>query len=218
MAKFLQNTLIAGMLSLSAISAAQATVILGNFSGNTTTLGTTLTATSNTKAVGLTTGSADLRFDSLQAYMANASGASHTFTGGIYSNNAGNPGSLLAAFAPISMANGTPSTLLTFTANYTLSANTSYWFRLSSDIGNVVGMYWNDYSPLSALTAVSGITSLGYRFSNNAGSSWSSSGIFNAVQINATEVTVTAPVPEPETLLLFIPAVFGLLATKRRKA
>lgn len=211
MANLLQKTLIAAVMSLSAVPAAQATVILGNFSGNNLVLGNGISMP-NAKAVGLTTGSTDLQFDSMQAYLTYNGGVPQNLIGGIYANNAGSPGSLLAAFAPLTIAPKTVS-LFTFTANYTLSANTSYWFSLTS-----TSAVWNAYSPASLLTVASGITSLGYKVSGNNGVSWSNNGTSNAVQINATEITSNANVPEPETMWLLMPAVAGLWMANRRKA
>jgi len=146
-----------------------------------------------TKGVGLTIGATSLFFTFMQAIVSNPDAMAHMLTGGIYSNVSGNPGVLLAAFNPVSVASGTvhSAVSLTATTQFTLMANTSYFFVLHGS-GITNSLSWSADTGNTQPTA-NGVTLVGYRFSSNGGSTWASSAIPNQMSINA------APIPEPST-------------------
>lgn len=188
----------------------QAQVLLSNLpgtgSGTGTNLGLGTDGADRTKGVGLTMGAQSLDFHSMVALISNTSPAS-TLSGGIYSDAAGNPGVLLAAFDPVPIPANMPVGEVTITtaAAFTLQANTSYWFVLDGPTFTN-SLLWQSLTPNTAPTPGPGITFLGYRFSSNGGGTWGNSTIFNGMTINA--------VPEPATMTML--ALAGLLVLRRR--
>lgn len=178
----------------------------GTSSGTGTNLGIGTDLADRTKAVGLTMGAESLDFVSMVALMSNP-GATVNLSGGIYSSAGGNPGALLAAFTPVSVAGGTTAQEFTLTVagGFSLQAGESYWFVLDGP-AFTNSLLWNSLSPNATPTA-DGVTFDGYRFSSNGGASWGSSSIFNGMTINA--------IPAPGVAGLF--GLAGLAAARRRR-
>ena len=184
-------------------AAAPADVILSNLPGTSSgSTGGTVFGTDREKAVGITMGADSLDFVSMVILGSAVNGGD--LVGGIYSSSAGNPGSLLASFDTVAVAAGTTDQLisLTISGGFTLDAGTSYWFRL----GSAGDVRWNSLTPNTAPTAT-GVTYDGYRFTTTGGASWSISGVFNGVEINA--------IPTPGALALL--GLGGLAASRRRR-
>ena len=92
-----------------ALDAQSSFVALGNLPGSGNYTGSSRSLTPTTwEAIGLQTSSDTVAFTSLNGYFESTVG-SHTLTGGIYSNNGGHPGSLLAAFSPVTVNSSTPT-------------------------------------------------------------------------------------------------------------
>lgn len=110
------------------------------------------------------------------------------------------PGSTILGTLTNPSANDGSAAQFTFTPNssFTLQANTAYWLYVDhTAVSNGNFFRWLALNPN---TPPSGLANFGdYAFSNNGGSSFVSSGIFNGFQINAT--AVAQPVPEPVTIL-----------------
>jgi hypothetical protein len=189
-----------------------ADVILSNLpgtpSGTGTNLGLGIDAVDRTKGVGLTMGGTAMDFQSVVALISNTTPAS-TLSGGIFSDVAGNPGALLAAFTPVPVPANTPPSNFTLTVpgTFTLAAGTSYWFVLDGPV-TTNSLLWQSLAPNTAPTAAAGITFTGYRFSSNGGATWANSTIFNGVTVNAV-------IPEPG--MLGAAGCAGLLLLRRRK-
>ncbi|MFN7375193.1 MAG: choice-of-anchor R domain-containing protein, partial [bacterium] len=115
-----------------------------------------------TKAVGITTGASELRFDAMRVLVTSSPAQ---LSGGIYSDVGGNPGVLLASFATLTLGQVLEPTLvvLTTTADFTLAAATTYWFRLTSPTGNS-DLNWNRLDPNVAPSSDGGVGFAGYRF------------------------------------------------------
>lgn len=160
-----------------------------------------------TKAVGITTGASELRFDAMRVLVTSSPAQ---LSGGIYSDVGGNPGVLLASFATLTLGQVLEPTLvvLTTTADFTLAAATTYWFRLTSPTGNS-DLNWNRLDPNVAPSSGGGVGFAGYRFSTDGGASWSVSTTPNVVAIEATVI----PAPGAAVLL----GLGGLLAARRRR-
>jgi len=135
-----------GTLALfTTVSALQAqTTVLTNLPGSPPYTGNRAEvdslATSN--VVGLTTSGNAVDFSSFTGYFENLTSVNVTLGGGIYSNNSGSPGSSLVSFTSqtVLASDTTPTSFsLTTTSPYLLAANTSYWFLLSAQSGN---LYW----------------------------------------------------------------------------
>lgn len=187
-----------------------AQVILSNLPATNSTTGTNLgigtDGADRTKGVGLTTGAVPLMFDTITAPVSNA-GSDALLSGGIFSDVAGNPGILLAAFDPLNIPSGTVgmNASLSIGGGFTLLPSTTYWFVLDGpSVSN--SLLWHSLSPNVAPTA-NGVAFVGYRFSSNGGSTWGNSTTFNGVSI--------AVIPAPAA---FAPlAGAGLLAFRRRR-
>jgi hypothetical protein len=199
---------------------AAASIILSNLPGveaNGSSLGSYPGFSSDaTKAVGITTGASDLSFVSMQVMIYNVN-ASAQLGGGIYADASGRPqvGAPLAAFTTRSLSPIIPASLVTLTipGGFTMLAGTTYWFRLTSG-ENLFEMQWQRLEPNTAPTAPTpgdpdAVTLAGYRFSEDGGATWSNSGVFNGVSIEADVI----PAPGPSALL----GLGGLLAARRRR-
>lgn len=160
-----------------------------------------------TKAVGITTGASELRFDAMRVLVTSSAAQ---LSGGIYSDVGGNPGVLLASFAALTLGRVLEPTLvvLTTTADFTLAAATTYWFRLTSPTGNS-DLNWNRLDPNVEPSSDGGVGFAGYRFSTDGGALWSVSTTPNVVAIEATVI----PAPGAAVLL----GLGGLLAARRRR-
>ncbi len=199
-----------GGLMFAATAAAQTSILSnlpGTGSGTGTNLGLGTDGADRTKAVGLTMGVDNWDFHSLVAMMNNPDTAPRNLSGGIYSSVGGNPGALLAPFDPVAVPAGADSLLVSITtaAPFTLTAGTNYWFVLDGPtVTN--SLLWESLTPNAAPTGSEGVSFVGYRFSSNGGGSWSSSTIYNGVEIFA--------VPAPASVALF--GVAGLALRRRR--
>jgi hypothetical protein len=206
--------ILAVLTLLGAASTANASlVVLTNLAAGGSTTGMLL-STTNWGAVGLTTDTTGVQFESMKAYLSNNAGSDLDVEGGIYSDSFGSPGTLLSAFVPQTVLNGTPSTIFTLlTASpFSMSASTDYWFVLHDAPG---GLLWNTDGVGGGTTpdATAGYSLLGYQESANAGSAWGAS-VFNA----AVEITVSdAAVPEPRTLATLAGGLLGLAYDRRAR-
>jgi hypothetical protein len=174
----------------------------GNYTGGSITLGTT-----SWEAVGLKMGTTSADFTSFTGYF--DSFQNHTLQGGIFSDNAGQPGSSLISFTPQSVnsvVSPTAYTLTTATA-YTLQANTSYWFVLWDPPSY---LDWDRDTSNTAPSAASGFTFNGYMRSVNSGSTWSADTTGNWT----VEVQV---VPEPSSAMLLLAGVCGMTLRSRAR-
>jgi hypothetical protein len=202
----------------------QAAVIVDNITGGPYNAGNNLgnglgiDASRNWVAFGLTVGSTALNFISLEAiFDNNAVAQSRTVTGGIYEdNNAGAPGTEIAAFNSEVLAPSANNSLLTFTTAQLLLPNTTYWFVLTgpSSLGMLPNWQKNvsNASPVGSAYA----SPAGYRSSGNNQSAWTSSSANNALRIQADpfgfEEFPLDGVPEPSTFIL---CASGLLLAGR---
>jgi hypothetical protein len=188
---WIAGTVVVGCLLLASSGQAQILSNLpGTGSGSGTNLGLGTDGADRTKGVGVTIGATAFDFDSMVALISNTTPAS-TLSGGIYSDSAGNPGTLLAAFAPVAIPENQTAAEISITtaAPYQLAAGTTYWFVLDGpDTTN--NLMWESLNPNTAPTAGAGVTYVGYRFSSTGGSSWGSSSTYNGMTINATLVPV----------------------------
>jgi hypothetical protein len=180
-----------GLLLSASIGGAQVLSNLpGTGSGTGTNLGLGTDGTDRTKGVGLTVGATALDFSDMVALISNTTPAS-TLSGGIYGDSGGNPGTLLAAFTPVAIPeNQTVAEIsITTAAPFQLAAGTTYWFVLDGP-ATTNSLLWQSLNPNVAPTASPDVTFVGYRFSANGGTTWSSSTTYNGVRINADVVPV----------------------------
>jgi len=193
--------------------AAAADPILSNLPGNvrtsvTTSLGLGVDGNHRSKAVGLTMGAQSLDFVSMVVHLGNGDDFANSVFGGIYGDDGGNPGALLAAFDSASVPAGAVAEQFTLTISdgFTLQAGVSYWFLLDGpDVLN--NLYWPDLIPATPPTAFGDVTYDGYRFSADNMNNWVNSSIFNTVQINA--------VPAPAGAAVFALAAFAVARRRR---
>ena len=125
------------------------------------------------------------------------------------------PGStVLATFTnPTPQGLGVFNYTFTPTGPLTFAAGTKYWLYVTSTSG---GFDWSGSIPGITPTGIA--TSSGYRFSNDGGSSFFSSTVFNSFQINATEITgPVASTPEPSAIAALSLFGLGLLGVKGRR-
>jgi hypothetical protein len=133
-------------------------------------------------------------------------GSVSPITGGLYTNSAGEPGTLLESWTfaqPISPISPPPLTTLTSAVHPLLSSGTQYWFVVSlPNTGQGEGLFEND-------TAVAGGVWTG--FAINTLTQSFASGPAVAIQVTST--------PEPTTMLLVLSGLclcgFSRLRTKR---
>ena len=190
----------------------RAGIILTNLPGTGTygSTGIDLLTSTSWGAVGFQTSSAAESFTSFRGFF--TSGTGGQIDGGIYSDNSGNPGSLLAAFTPVTVPASQPAISLTVnTASpFTLQATTNYWVVLHDPI---IPYGWDRDNSTNGTTpaASSGHTFNGYRTSINSGTAWSSS-----TGNWTTEITV-ATTPEPSTMVLACLAAAGLTVPLLRR-
>lgn len=191
-------------------------VIATNFTGGpytgATTLGDALNIGSSRdyKAFGLTIGTSPLNFVSMETiFDNNAILFSRIVSGGIYSDNAGNPGTQLVAFNDVTLPANANNVLVTTVANFTLLANTTYWFVLTGPVNIGLLPDWQRDTANTAPTGSSLASVVGYRLSQNNRTTWTTSTVNNQVQINADT-------PEPATLgLVTLTLLAGCLWRKR---
>jgi hypothetical protein len=192
------------------------TTVLSNMPNTETATGPLLTSY-QWVAVGLTTSSTGVQFDSLTGFFTNPASFPLTIDGGIYSDSAGQPGSSLVAFVSqtIGAYVNTPESFTLETASsYILSPSTSYWFVVG-DYGVGGGVAWDVDSATAggtAPTAAPGYTFLGYQVTSDSGDSWYSEPDNPSIQIEVDQVA-----PEPTTAALLTLGGALLLARARRR-
>lgn len=194
------------------------TTVLSNIPNTETASGVSLT-TFQWVAVGLTTSSTGVQFDSLTGYFSNTTELSPTLIGGIYSDSGGQPGSQLVAFVAQTIGSNvnTPTSFTLETASsYILSPSTNYWFVVGDPVeGGGGATDWDvDTATVggTAPTASGGYTFLGYQLTTTAGTSWSSEAYNPSIQIQVDQVA-----PEPATAALLTLGGALLLARARRR-
>ncbi len=100
---------------------------------------------------------------------------------------------------PTSSSNSRSNFTFTPTNTFTFLADTRYWLRLSTSIGEIL---WAASSPGITPTGIPGITFNGYQGSGNGGTSYVEDSVFNTFQINATAAGAATAVPEPTSTKL----------------
>lgn len=187
-----------------------------NLNAATNGSGTELNDT-QTKAYGFTTGaSSNFTFTSVTIALSKNTGTTNTISGGIYSNNAGQPSATqLVAFNTVSVTTSAVNyRTLTPLSTFTLTPGTTYWVRFFSTTAGT-GTQWDavpSTQPIASGESPTLVTPIGYRNSNNSGGSWGTSGLTNALNI-----TLNTTVPEPGTLaFLGLGMVGGVLAKCRK--
>jgi hypothetical protein len=177
------------------------------------------------KAVSFTTDSRTWSLDSIRlsllAYESNDNGAIFELRA---NDNSGDPGSLLLTFAnPPAPSSGEVNNF-NLTGSFTFNPNTTYWLVLSSSLGDAYN--WVKPQLTVAPTSSQGWTYNGYKFlgaseasGGGTGTVWTNSGIFNAFEVNATEIT---PIPFAFTPIpgLIVSGIIGGIkrSKKSRKA
>ncbi len=178
---------------------ASADVIIGNIEdadSSGTVFGPSGVSTTVYKAAGFTMGAQAFFLDSVEIDISSTNPPG-TFDGAIYSDAGGAPGALLISLSAPALG-GDGQYAFTPNAQFTLEANTRYWFYLSNN--QTAEFLWD--ASASAPTGAHA-TSLGYHF--NGGSS----SFMNKYQVNGTMV------PAPASALAL--GVLGLSATRRRR-
>lgn len=209
------------VLAIGLAGSASAGVIVDNFSGGPYQNGTAIGNNASNgsarayQAIGLDILGNNLQFTSMQTIFDNSdTQSSRVVSGGIYSDNGGNPFSLLAAFNLITIPAQAQDVTLTSTAAVQLAANTRYWFVLTGPVAaQGVLPNWQTNQANTAPTASAFASVAGYRSSTNNMSSWSASTVSNQVRINADVDFSVQVVPEPSTFVL---AGAALLLIARR--
>lgn len=203
--------------------AANAQVLLSNFTGTTAAAVGPLSAARVDKTFRLASGisvsgGTDFRFTSLQVSLSNVDNVAFNFFGGIYSDVSGNPGVRLSDFVPVSVPGLTdPASTFAFEATnpFTLGAGSTYWFVLQLDVVST-GTGWNVSSPGVAPTGISDVTWAGQRFTIDGGETWANDVDYQPyrMQVNGTPIST---VPEPSTFALFGASLAGLVLYPRRR-
>lgn len=204
-------TVIGAILSLP--QAAHAQVVLTNLSGSPSFAGGTTLGNNNAslsgrvwKAVGLTTGSVPLELLSLRGVFNNSTDTTRNLLGGLYTNNAGNPGTQIVSWNTQTIAPTATDTSVAFTpsSGVVLNANTTYWFLLTSDVfTDDEAIFWRRLNPQVSPTGSNGVSLFAYRRSDNNQATWLTNTTFNSLEIQAR-----VPAPEPGTMTLL--ALIGL--------
>ena len=177
---------------------ADAISLIGNYSSTNDLSGSGLALTSQ-RTVGFTlpTGS-DYTLDSISLRL----GAYNTTAGDVallqiyqdVNRNSINPkGAVLQSLLftnPISSSDTVNNFTFAPTSTFTFLANTRYWLLVDATAGDYS---WLANSPFITPTGISGITSNGYQFSNNNGTSYATSSFFNSFDIQATQVATAVP-------------------------
>jgi len=202
--KFLALALMA--MAFFAAGTAQAGVVLSNMGANglTDTSGPTNTdiLANNWIASGFTTGADALKLDWISIVGFNNDLGSKTV--GLYADNAGSPGALIATSSGTTVALKNVYQFNFSSAN--LAASTSYWVLPQ------VGLSWYIEGANAAPTAqnASGFSYLGVKTSTDSGSSWNTSPFNYTIGISASP----AAVPEPAITSLV--CVGGIAFMRRR--
>lgn len=135
-------------------------------------------------------------------------------------DSSSNPGSVLTTLInPVAPSSGAVNNF-NFAGSFTFNPNTTYWLTLSSSLGDA----YNWVKPQNTVdpTSSQGWTYNGYKFlganeatGGGSGTVWTSSSIFNAFQVDATEI---APVPFAFTPIpgLIISGIIGAARRARK--
>ena len=118
----------------------------------------------------------------------------------------------VAFINPTSFSNVIGNFTFTPTSAFTFLADTRYWLSLFSSTGD---FNWRASNPGITPTGISGINYNGYEFSTDSGTSYSTTGVLNTFQINATAAGAATAVPEPASLPGYIVFLGGLLAARK---
>jgi len=193
----LLSSTIVGLAMLVTTLDAKAVIILSNLPGSSDYTGDyQFLSTTRWEAIGLQMSSTAMTFSSLEGYFGNSHFVSnYTLEGGIYDDNLGKPGSLLAAFTQVTVPRLTTAThySLATASAYDLVAATTYWFVVK-DVG---GLSWYRDTVNTVPTPAPGYTYNGYMITYDSGSTWGADTSGNwTVQIQV--------VPEPGSVALML--------------
>lgn len=207
--------LAAALAALAFAPFAQGAVVLSNFSGvsggNT---GNLFVNSGRGEAVQITTGSSSNWSLSSVSILANYVSGSASFQ--IWSDNAGNLGSLLGTSQVISASNTGTTKTFTFSSPVTLNSSTAYWFAI--DGRNSSSTPWK-YDPDASSSSSSYGWNRGGQLSTTNFSTWSASSGRNYMSLEIDATAVTSGVPDgTATALLLLPgaALLGLGSRRRR--
>lgn len=189
-----------GIFAFAGLSAANATTLYDNLSATT---GDVATASGDTwLAQALTTDSSSYVLGSVTLLLS----AEATPTLSIYSNNGGEPGSLLSTLSLSSSYSSSVSSVTFSTSGLALSANTTYWVVLSDSASADWAWTTSNSGSGSAFSTTSAE-------SDDAGSTWFTADAY-PYQMS---VSTVAAVPLPASLPLMLSAVIGMTVVGRRK-
>ena len=184
--------------TLTLAPSAEAISLIGNYSSTNDIGSTIVNNTAGQKAVGFTlpTGS-NYQLDSIVLRLQNY----NTVTGGdvaliqLYADAAKTSTSPLGTTLqsvlftnPTSTSDTVNNFTFTPTSTFTFAADTRYWLLVDATAGNFA---WRANNPAITPTGIGGVAFNSYQASNNNGSSYINSTVFNSFDINAT----VAPVP-----------------------
>jgi hypothetical protein len=214
------------LLSFGFSGVTRATVLMENLFGsapiNSAVLsGANLLAIGQTYwgAVGMNTGTNAYNFDRMNIFILSNNLQNMQINGGIYSDSAGSPGSLVQAFNPVivpPVSSSLPqSWIFTTPVPTTLAAGTNYWFVVNGI--NTPASYqpfayfWTGATNFQPTTNYDGTSDLGFSASTFGGSGWAPpSPAKPGMIIEGTAVIV----PEPAAGLTILAVFAGL----RRRA
>jgi MYXO-CTERM domain-containing protein len=173
-------------------------------------------------AVGITIGGTAQSFVSFNLAAWDNRGFNSTIEGGIYSNNGGNPGTLLGAFTP-QASSTTPQVyaMALSSGSVVLEAGTTYWFVVH-DVG-IFG--WAQTTDSTTVLTTGGASFLGWDASFNSGTSWSGASLAGLSDPSfgpsspQFDLYTTAAIPEFSTsgALVGILVLGAAVAIRRRK-
>ena len=197
------------VIGLIAVGSARGTLILGNdldppYQGD----GTVFNDGRTLKGVGLQMAAGpSYSLDWFSVVLEHISGTPQV-TGYVYANDGSlTPVALLATLTTGTVSGTTQTYDLTPLAPFTLVGGQKYWVMVAD--GPAPGWYrWDRTDPQGTPTGAPA-TFMGYTFSHDGGTSWSSSSIYCALEIHGT-------IPEPVSWMLLVVGAGALLRRKRR--